>query len=196
MFNVSVIKSKASNGNRFDTVVRPHFDALYKAARRMTASPQDAEDLVQDICVTAYERLDELECVEYPRAWLLKVLYHRFIDGRRRSSRSPLDIAPSGTESPEPDLYPAGGAGPEEIVDRDQRVQQVLRAMRCLNAEHCALVAMHDVEGVSIEELCRMTGMPSGTIKAQLHRTRIKLGRLLSNEVLARPRLKVIGGIQ
>jgi RNA polymerase sigma-70 factor (ECF subfamily) len=196
LFNVSDLGRKASNGDRFDAVVRPHFDALYKAARRMMPSPHDAEDLVQDVCITAYERLDELECVEYPRAWLLKVLYHRFIDSRRRGSRSPIDIAPSGIESPEPYLYPAGAAGPEELVDRDQRVQQVLRAMRCLNAEHCALVAMHDVEGVSIEELCRMTGMPSGTIKAQLHRTRIKLGRLLSNEALARPRLKVIGGVQ
>jgi RNA polymerase sigma-70 factor (ECF subfamily) len=86
--------------------------------------------------------------------------------------------------------------GPEELVDRDQRVHRVLRAMRCLDANHCALVAMHDVEGISIGGLCRMTGLPAGTIKAQLHRTRMKLGRLLSSDAMARPQLKVIGSDQ
>ncbi len=66
--------------------------------------------------------------------------------------------------------------------------------MRCLNADQCALVAMHDVEGLSIDELCQLTGMPEGTIKARLHRTRKKLGRLLSNEAVTRPQLKIVGG--
>lgn len=196
MFNVSTFRAGASGRDRFEALVRPHFGALFAAARRMTVSPHDAEDLLQEVCITAYERLDELEDIEYPRAWLLKVMYNRFIDGRRRSDRSPVDNAPTGAESQEPDLSAAPGAGPEELVDRDQRVHRVLRAMRCLNADHCALIAMHDVEGVSIEELCRLTGLPAGTIKAQLHRTRMKLGRLLSGDRMARPQLKVIGGDQ
>jgi RNA polymerase sigma-70 factor (ECF subfamily) len=196
LFNVSVFRSRPSNCDRFEVLLRPHFAALYAAARRMTVSSHDAEDLVQEVCITAYELLDELEDIEFPRAWLLKVMYNRFIDGQRRSGCEPVDIAPTGAESQEPDLCAAGVPGPEELVDRDQRVHRVLRAMRCLDANHCALVAMHDVEGVSIGELCRMTGLPAGTIKAQLHRTRMKLGRLLSSDAMARPQLKIIGGDQ
>ena len=196
MFNVTVLKSRPRNRERFEIVMRPHFDALYSAARRMTRSPYDAEDLLQEVCLTAYERLDELENIEYPRAWLLKVMYNRFVDDRRRGSRSPLEIAATGDESAEPDLCPTHTTGPEELVDRSQHVRRVLQAMRRLNANHCALVAMHDVEGVSIEELCRLTGQPAGTIKAQLHRTRVKLGRMLSNDAALRPKLKVIGGEQ
>jgi len=174
--------------------MEPHFDALHKAARRMTLSPHDAEDLVQEVCITAIQRLDELEGIDFKRAWLLKVMYNRFVDDIRRTGRSPVDIAPTGDASDEPDDIAAGLAQPDELVDRAQNVERVLRAMQCLNADHCALVAMHDVEGLSIDELCKLTGMPKGTIKSRLHRIRIKLGRLLSNDAMAKPHLKVVGG--
>ena len=144
----------------------------------------------------AFDRLDDLEQIEFPRAWLLKVMYNAFIDGRRRAGRSPLDVAWTGEESAEPDDIASRADQPDDLVNREQKVEHILRAMRCLNADQCALVAMHDVEGLSIDELCKLTGMPAGTIKAQLHRTRKKLGRLLSNDAVARPHLKVIGGEQ
>jgi RNA polymerase sigma-70 factor (ECF subfamily) len=194
--NLITLRRPDTHRHRFETLVRPHFDALYSAARRMTQSPHDAEDLVQEVCLKACARLEELELIEFRRAWLLKVLYHEFIDNQRRNGRSPVHIAPTGTESEEPDLIAEGTAQPDELVDLEQRTERVLRAMRFLNADQCALLAMHDVEGFSIDELCRLTGMPAGTIKAQLHRTRMKLGRLLSNDAMAGAHLKVIGGTQ
>ena len=160
----------------------------------MTLSTHSAEDLVQEVCLKAMSRLDELENVEYRRAWLLKVMYHRFIDDQRRNQRSPVDIASTGIESMEPDIIADRTGQPDELVDREQRIEAVHRAMRCLKAEQCALVAMHDVEGLSIDELCELTGMPAGTIKSQLHRTRKKLGRLLTNDAIVKPHLKIVGG--
>lgn len=190
--NVISLRRGESDRDRFDILVRPHFDALYAAARRLTASPHDAEDLIQDVCLKAFTRLDELERIEFPRAWLLKVLYHEFVDGDRRNRRSPVSLAATGLESDEADPGAAGGEQPDELVDREQGLARVLSAMRCLNPDHCALVVMHDVEGFSIDELCKLNGAPAGTIKAQLHRTRAKLGRLLSAGAAA-PQLKVAG---
>ena len=174
--------------------MEPHFDVLYSEARRMTLSPYDAEDLVQDVCIKAFDRLDELETIEYPRAWLLRVMYNLFVDSTRAAGRSPVDVAGTGDDSPDPDQLESDAMGPEDEVNREQRIAQVLRAMRCLNAEQCALVAMHDIAGLSIDELCRMTGQPAGTIKSQLHRTRTKLGRLLNNAAITKPHLKIVGG--
>ena len=176
--------------------MKPHFDALYAAARRLTMSQHNAEDLVQEVCIKAFERINELKQIEFPRAWLLKVMYNHFVDDTRRAAKSPLDAAWTGDDSAELDEIATSAEGPEEQVDQDQRIERVLRAMRCLDADQCALVAMHDVEGLSIDELCGLTGMPAGTIKSQLHRTRKKLGRLLMNETVNRPHLKVIGGKQ
>ena len=193
---VIAFKRRKNPGERFETLLQPHFEALYAAARRMTLSPYDAEDLVQEVCIKAFDRLDELEKIEYPRAWLLKVMYNLFIDSVRAAGRSPVDVAGTGDDSAEPDRLDSGAERPEDQVERNQRIEQILRAMRCLNAEQCALVAMHDIEGLSIDELSRLTGQPAGTIKSQLHRTRKKLGRLLSNEAVIRPQLRLVGGKQ
>jgi RNA polymerase sigma factor (sigma-70 family) len=191
--NIIPLKRHKSNCKRFDALVRPHFDALYAAARRLTRSPHDAEDLVQEVCLKAFGRLEELERIEFSRAWLLKVLYHEFIDSKRRNNRSPVSLADTGTETDEPDRTPAKSTQPDELVDQQQYIGRIQSAMRLLNPEHCALVVMHDVEGYSIDELCKLNGAPAGTIKAQLHRTRVKLGRLLASGALATSPLKIAG---
>lgn len=192
MSKVVSLARGATERHRFETLVRPHFDALYAAARRLAVSPHDAQDLVQDVCLKAFTRLAELERIEFRRAWLLKVLYHEFVDSDRRNKRSPVSLAPTGAETDEPDSDDSGAARPDELVDREQRVEQVLSAMRCLDPDHCAMVVMHDVEGFSIDELCKLNGAPAGTIKAQLHRTRVKLGRLLGSRTAA-PKLRIAG---
>lgn len=196
MLRVIAFKLRQIANERFVALMEPHFDALFSAARRMTLSPCDAEDLVQEVCIKAFDRLDDLEKTEFPRAWLLKVMYNRFVDDSRTAGRSPVDAAWTGDDSAEPENMDSGVERPEDQADRDQRIEQVLRAMRCLDAELCALVAMHDVEGFSVDELSRLTDLPAGTIKSQLYRTRKKLGLLLSNEAVTRPRLRIVGGKQ
>ncbi len=159
----------------------------------MTLSYDDAEDLVQEVCIKAFANLDRLEDMEYPRAWLLKVMYNIFVDDKRREARSVIDAAATGQESGEPEALEAGEASLDELIDRSQNIERVLNAMRCLHPDQCALIAMHDVEGVSITELSAMTGLAAGTVKSQLHRTRRKLGRLLSNDAIRRSHLKIVG---
>src|SRR6188768_740183 len=72
---------------RFASLVQPHFAALYRAAMRLTRRRADAEDLVQEVCLRAYSRLDDLGAVTSSRAWLMRSLYHLFIDATRRKRR-------------------------------------------------------------------------------------------------------------
>ena len=68
-------------------MVQPHLQAMHSFAWRLTGNSQDAEDLVQDVVVKLYPRLDELESVDQLRPWLNRVLYRQFIDGLRKKSR-------------------------------------------------------------------------------------------------------------
>jgi len=178
---------------RFAALVEPHFDALYGAARRLTSSPSEAEDLVQDVCLKAFESIDELEEIEFRRAWLLKVLYHKFVDRQRAKARSPVDQAETGADSFSPEGVARSGLRPEEEVDQDARAAVIVRAMGILGEEDCSLLALRDIEEYSLKELGQLTGLAEGTIKSRLHRTRSKLGRLLSNKDLQQPRLRVVG---
>ncbi len=142
-----------SRKHRFETVFRPHFDALYAAAWRMTRTQSDAEDLVQDVALKAFEKLDELEQIEFQRAWLLRVMYNRFVDTHRHADRSPVDQAATGMQSEEPDESRTSAWLPEETLDREIRVTRILMAMNRLDRESATLVSLRDIEGLSIGEL-------------------------------------------
>lgn len=193
MGKVAGMSIRRTDNSRFTELVRPHFDALFAAARRLTVSAADAEDLVQDVCLKAHLRIDELETIEFRRAWLLKILYHRFIDIQRTRNRSPVDMADTGADSHDPDIMTREESRPEDLVEREMRVDRIIRAMSILNSEASSLLALHDIEGFSLQELKTLTGLPEGTIKSRLHRTRSRLGRLLSNEAIQKPVLTVVG---
>jgi RNA polymerase sigma-70 factor (ECF subfamily) len=176
---------------RFEVLVQPHFDAMYAAAWRMTRARHDAEDLIQEVCIKVLDHLDDLEEMEHRRAWLLRVVYNEFVDGLRRNRRSPVALADGDDDT---DMLTADDPQPDELVQREQQFARVIDAMRFLDPDDCALLAMYDIEGLSIAELCRASGMPQGTVKARLHRTRTRLGRLLYNDRVQTPPLKVIGG--
>ena len=183
-----------SHGSRFTHLLRPHFDALYGAARRLTSSPSDAEDLVQDVCLKAFESIDELEKIEFRRAWLLKVLYHLFVDRQRAKSRSPVDQADTGEDSFNPEDFGRSGHRPDELLEEDARVETIVWAMGILGNDDCSLLALRDIEEYSLEEIGDLTGLATSTIKSRLHRTRSKLGRLLSSEAAQKPQLRIVGG--
>ncbi|MBT8443698.1 MAG: RNA polymerase sigma factor, partial [Gammaproteobacteria bacterium] len=124
-----------SRNTRFEELLRPHFEALYAAARRMTLSSESAEDLVQDVALKAFERMDELEKIEFPRAWLLKVMYNKFIDEHRNAKRSPVAQAATGLDSADPDDYGRSEWLPEEMLDREVRITRILMALKRLDDE-------------------------------------------------------------
>jgi RNA polymerase sigma-70 factor (ECF subfamily) len=184
---------RTSSHDRFATLIRSHFDALYGAARRLASSDADAEDLVQEVCMKAYLRLSDLESIAHPRAWLFRVLYNVFIDTVRSHQRSPVSIAANTASVDESELAGNKRLQPEEQTERLISLDLLWSAMSILDKEQCALLALHDIDGYSIAELESLTGTPEGTIKSRLHRTRIKLGRLLQRELSGRPQLTLVG---
>ena len=64
---MAIFPFKPSKSRRFDALVRPHLDAMYRFAYRLAGQQQDAEDLVQDVVVKLFPKLDELESVDQLR---------------------------------------------------------------------------------------------------------------------------------
>lgn len=179
MTNVFKLKAKRDPRQVFEILMQPHFSALYGAARRMSGSVDDAEDLVQEVCIKAFAKLDQLESMDYPKAWLLKTLYHHFIDDQRRAKRSPLSDAQSDDVV---ELIASEQSRPDIDAEQAQQVARVFGALKLLGSEASSLVAMHDIDGVSLKEIQAITDLPLGTIKSKLHRARSKLGKLLQRQ--------------
>ncbi len=166
---------------------------MYRFAFRLTGQRQDAEDLVQDVVVKLYPRLEELESVEQLRPWLNRVLYRQFIDSVRRKGRQ-ADSPLSSFDSPDPenwiDKQPADL--PDIIQQLDSsRLNAVLeRALSGMSPDQRTLLLLCDVDGWNREDVAAVLDIPLGTVKSRLHRCRAALRKKLQDS----PELSVKNG--
>lgn len=178
------------NPQRLAALLEPHLEALYRSAYRLCRRRADAEDLVQDVCVRAHAKAEQLERCASPRAWLLRVQYNLHVDTARREARrrtEPLD-GPGAAAAPQV----SADAGPDGYAEADLLAETLTAAWRSLNADQQALLALH-AEGYSLGEITDITGLPLGALKARLHRARARLGKLLST-CRQRPRIAAVSG--
>lgn len=162
---------------RFTALIEPHLEALFRAAWRLARNRADAEDLVQETCVRACERLGELRETGEVKAWLLRVMHNLFIDGARRARNSPLQVTGDG-----PDHALANpGPTPEESLDRDQHLARLERAWVRLEHGHRVLLALR-AEGYTLAEISEITHIAIDALTMRLYRARQNLARRLQQE--------------
>src|SRR5438552_13510071 len=159
---VSPYRRARPDALNFEDLLRPQVEYLYRLAWRFTGSVADAEDLIQDVLIKLFPRTQELLEIERLRPWLARVLYNQYVDSVRQRARSPIVELVTGAEGEENplDALPAAKDGPEEDAERTGQRERILRALDRLNPEQRAVVAMHDVEGYSLEELETMLETP------------------------------------
>lgn len=183
MAPVSLYRQTRPAESNFEDLLRPQVEYLYRLAWRFTGSVPDAEDLVQDVLLKLFPRTKELLEIDKLRPWLARVLYRQYVDSVRRKSRSPIELVYDADGEDNPlDALPAAKEGPEEHAERASLRDSLLEALGQLNPEQRAVIAMHDVEGYSLEELETILETPLGTLKSRLHRARQRMRALLPME--------------
>ncbi len=165
---------------QFEALVGPHFEALHRAAFRLTRRHHDAEDLVQEVCLRAYREIHKLAGLEYVRGWLLRVQYRIFVDGVRKRSRSRTDPTPYGAEIS--DVFASEEPGPEELTSSAYTQERLDKAWAELTVEQRALLALH-AEGYGLAELETIMGKNRNLLSARLHRARSRLAKLIGSEL-------------
>lgn len=167
---------------RFDALVRPHLERLYRLAYRFTGSRDDAEDLVQNLLIKLIPQEQRLLEVEILGPWLARALYNLFVDDTRRRKRSEAAIG-FGSGDPEllEQLIDEHGESPEQSAERLLSQRRLTAAWQQLPADQRAVIAWHDIEGYSLDELAVAHDLPLGTLKSRLHRARTHMRRLLMN---------------
>lgn len=164
----------------FETIVRPHFDRLYRLAWRLAGQKAEAEDLFQELLVKAYGKLDDLVSIDEPGSWLSRMMYNLFIDERRRFARQRLHTVDEGAL---PGDGIAGLPAGDDPVHDQQRLERIMKlddALAQLSEDHRVIVLLHDTEGYKLTEIQDLMGIPVGTVKSRLHRARARLREILS----------------
>ncbi len=174
----STTESPPGGRESFETLMLPHLDALYRTALGMTKNPGDAEDLVQDTFLRAYQFYGQFQGGTNARAWLFKILTNLYINSYRRKNREPERV--SYDEMEDFFLYNrlayaqsagAGGSPEDEVVQKVQ-MEAIRDAIEKLPDEYRDTVVLADLNDFSYQEIGDILGIPIGTVRSRLSRGR------------------------
>jgi RNA polymerase sigma-70 factor (ECF subfamily) len=164
-----------SRSNQFDALVAPHFATLFRVAYRLVRNTHDAQDLVQDTCVAAFEHPAEMEAAEHPQRWLLRVLHNRFIDAARRKQRGPFQEV---EDTDAANHLASEAPGPEELLQQADGERELEQAFQQLDPMQRTLLTLR-AEGHDLAEIEAITGIGREVLRARLHRARRSLTQRL-----------------
>jgi RNA polymerase sigma-70 factor (ECF subfamily) len=161
---------------RFERLYGAHADRVHAYALRR-GSREAADDVVSDVFLVAWRRLDELPSEPLP--WLYGVARRALANRRRGENRAAaLQARLAGTLG-----RPEAGAPPRSV--RDDRVQRALAGLPARDRELLLLIAW---EGLRVNEAAEVLGVRSGTLATRLYRARARLAEALAEEDAASER--------
>ena len=152
----------------FDALLRPHFDALYRTALRISRHPSAAEDLVQEACLRAHRDFASGRKPENFRPWIFRIMINLSIDQSRRAASDPMPLA-SGQEI---DELPTSEKSAAEIFANDRLRRDLVAAVQALPVDLRVLVQLVLVEGMTYQEAAECIDRPIGTVRSRVNRAR------------------------
>jgi RNA polymerase sigma-70 factor (ECF subfamily) len=182
--NALRIATEARDRVRFEEDALALSDQVYRVARHLAGSREEAEDLVQDTYARAFRSWRQYTPGTNLRAWLLRILTNLNIDRGRRQQRTP-DTQP--LEEGDYYLYnrleqtlPDGQAGEERVLERLSQ-NDVVGALADVPHDFRDVIVLVDIGDFSYADAAQILDIPIGTVMSRLHRGRRQLRALLED---------------
>ena len=160
-----VERAMAGDADAFTELGRAHFDRLYAIARLILRDSDRAEDATQEALTSAWRSLKGLRDPDRFEAWLRRTLIHScYRESKKHNRRLRAEGRVTAIDAHVEDPAQAS-------ADRDE----IARAFETLDPEQRALIVLHYHLGLPVQETALALGLPVGTVKSRLHRTKQQL---------------------
>lgn len=165
------IIARVLDGDRacFELLMRRYNRRLFRTVRGIIADDAEAEDVVQDSYVRAYEHLDQFEGRAQFSTWLISIAVREAMARQRRRRRAPMS-----DDRLEREAAPAPPAGEDEASVQELR-SVLTGAVDALPAELRSVFMLRAVEGLDTRETAECLELTEGNVKVRLHRARAML---------------------
>ena len=165
----------ASEPRAFEELLAEHLDALYRTALRLCRGRKsDAEDLLQDAMLRAFERFGELRDPAAMKPWLFTILTRTNLNRLRTERRRAEMVASDLDECAFEDALASwcSAATPDELLHTALVRERLADALDGLDDQLRPVVWLTDVEQFRQREVAEMLGIPEGTVASRLFRAR------------------------
>jgi RNA polymerase sigma-70 factor (ECF subfamily) len=171
---------------RFEEEALGLSDQVYRVARRLVGSREEAEDLVQQTYERAFRSWKQFTPGTNLRAWLLRILTNLNIDRGRRSQRAPQTTP---LEANDYYLYDKLAEADGGVTDEDRVVERlsqddIVSALSAVPHDFRDVIVLVDIGDFSYQDAAQILDIPIGTVMSRLHRGRRILKRELADSVL------------
>ena len=179
------LAEEARDRVRFEEEALELADQMYRVARRLAGSREEAEDLVQDAYARAFRSWRSFRPGTNLRAWLFRILTNLNIDRGRRDQRAP-DTQP--IEEGDYYLYNrleenGGPTGVDEVVERLSQ-DSIVQALSAVPHDFRDVIVLVDIGDFSYQDAAQILDIPVGTVMSRLHRGRRILKQALAESAV------------
>jgi RNA polymerase sigma-70 factor (ECF subfamily) len=163
----------------FEIIMRRHNQRLYRAARAILGDDAQAEDVVQDAYVRAYEHLPQFAGRASFAAWLIRIAVNEGLARLRSRKRFHEQDTASEDEGARMDRFASPMPNPEQQAAAAEIHRLLEQSIEALPDSNRAVFVLRDVEGMSTTETAEALGITEENVKIRLHRARVTLRKSL-----------------
>ena len=168
----------------YDELVRRYQERIYATIYHMTANHEDANDLAQETFIKAYQALKSFKGDSSFFTWVYRIAVNKtinFLKQRKNKTHMSLNDLDFNAEH-DPDLVAlVSDKTPRRDVNLIELQQKLNGAMQKLSEVHRLVVTLHDVQGLSHEDISKIMGCNTGTVRSRLFYARQQLQAYLSD---------------
>jgi RNA polymerase sigma-70 factor, ECF subfamily len=165
-------EAEGARQHRFDKLAAQHRDRFWAYAYRLCGNPTDADDLLAETMLEAYQSFDAYQGHGFDR-WVFRILTTNRIDQTRRARRRPAQPL---SEYPEPI---SGAPNPLDRLLNPLLSEELQLALQKLPESFRTPLLLCDVEGLDYAAIATRLEIPLGTVRSRIHRARERLHREL-----------------
>jgi RNA polymerase sigma-70 factor, ECF subfamily len=166
-----VTRCRAGDVEAFEALYRQHAPRIYSLACRMAGSPQEGEDLVQEIFLQVHRKLGSFKGDSTLGTWVYRLALNQCLDFVR-SRQARMSVVTGSFED---------ARATEPVAPRETPVMKLdlERALQRLPDGYRTAFVLHDVEGFDHKQIGEMLGIAAGTSRSQVFKARMKLRAML-----------------
>jgi len=175
--------ARTGDVSAFEQLVRRYDRKIFRLAHHITQHREDAEDVLQESFLKAYQNLAGFQGNSKFYTWLVRIAVNESLMKlrKRRSDRTvSLDEEVETEDGSMPREVPDWGPSPEQLYGREELNGILVRTIGGLPASFRTVFVLRDVEGLSTEETAEALALSVPAVKSRLLRARLQLRDRLS----------------